>query len=317
MSVKQIMLVAMFMGFSLLAVAAPKMAGGNVLGGTQEEDAVTLEDRKKAYVVEGEYVVPVGKTLTIKEGVTVLFMKGAGLLVQGELSVEGATNAPVVFNGKSTGIGYWAGIKIEKSNSSDISCAVISGAKDGVTFSNCEAAIRKSVLYRNDVGIRCNEGKPTIEDCVIAQNRGDGIAIFRSHPQIDHCLIDKNGGLGVGGVYYAHATLANSIVSNNRKGGVKSELWDCHVSAKECAFLNNKGFEVESGTGCPWDFTENFWGDGMTGFLKARGCNVRLPKIKDKRHGDSGLGLVDVNKFLLKMPEDCGPRECVRVKGVN
>ena len=184
-------------------------------------------------------------------------------------------------------------------------------------ISNDEAAIRKSVLYRNDVGIRSNEGKPTIEDCVIAQNRGDGIAIFRSHPQIDHCLIDKNGGLGVGGVYYAHATLANSIVSNNRKGGVKSEVWDCHVSAKECAFLNNKGFEVELGTDCPWDFTENFWGDGMTSFLKARGCNVRLPKIKDKRHGDSGLGLVDVNKFLLKMPEDCGPRECVRAKGVN
>ena len=122
--------------FSEVSFAAPqKKANPHALEGTLEDGELVLEDKKDPYIVTGEYVVPVGAKLIIKEGVTLLFNKGSGLLAQGELAVEGVTNAPVVFKGKSSGIAYWEGIKIEKSDSSDISCAIIQGAKDAVTFS--------------------------------------------------------------------------------------------------------------------------------------------------------------------------------------
>jgi len=311
-------IVAASIVFSLPAVEKRKgpEALSHMLQGTQEADSITLDDVKDVYVVTGEYLVPIGKTLIVKEGVTVSFNKGAGFLVQGSLSVDGVTNAPAIFKGKASGIGYWAGIKIDKSDTSDISCASIQGAKVAIQFSNCKAAVRKTLIFRNDIGVGCSEADATIEDCAIVQNRSDGINIGRAHPHIDHCYVGQNGGYAVGGNYYASATMVSSVFTKNKKGGVYLWLWDCVVSANQCAFINNKKFEVEIGTNLSWDFTENYWGEGMTKFLNASGCNVKLPRIKDKRHGDTKLGLVDVSKHLTAMPADCGPRECIHVKGI-
>ena len=68
----------------------------HILRGTQDPDKVVLEDTKDFYFVEGEYVVPIGKSLKVEQGVRIFFAKGAGLLVQGDLSVDGVTNAPVI-----------------------------------------------------------------------------------------------------------------------------------------------------------------------------------------------------------------------------
>ena len=172
------------------------------------------------------------------------------------------------------------------------------------------------MLFRNDIAVNCQGGEPTIEDCACIENRDNAIHIHGATPHVDHCVLKRNGGYGVWGRYGAGVTLAQTIVTENKKGGLYCFLYDCKVSANNCAFINNKKFEVETGTGLPWDFTENFWGENMTKVLEQKGCNIRLPKIKDKRHGDVNLGIVDVAKFLKEMPENCGPRECPHVKGI-
>ena len=132
------------------------------------------------------------------------------------------------------------------------------------------------MLFRNDIAVNCQGGEPNIEDCAGIEHRGNAIHSHGATPHLDHCALKRNGG---------PLSITGSV-------------------------------ESETGTDLPWDFTENFWGANMTKVLEQKGCNIRLPKIKDKRHGDVNLGIVDVAKFLKEMPADCGPRECPHMKGI-
>lgn len=306
---------------SLTCVAAQKQLGtvvlSNVLQGSQEKDELVLSDQKNAYVVMGEYVVPQGMSLKIENGVTLLFSKGAGLSIEGELLVNGTTNSPVVFRGQSTGLGVWQGIRIGKSDSTDITCAVISGAISPVNFSApCKAAVRKSLIYRNLQGIQAHGGPPLVEDCAIVENRGDGIYNYGGEVSVENCYIGRNSGWGLQGEYGPGLSMNGTVVTRNQKGGIYYHLYDRSVVIHQSAFVENKGIEAQIGMRKSWDCTENYWGKTMTALLKAKGSNVRLPKIKDKRHGDSNVGMIDVSNFLEDMPQNCGPRECVHLKGI-
>ena len=77
------------------------------------------------------------------------------------------------------------------------------------------------------------------------------------------------------------------------------------VSAQQCVFINNKGFDVFNESDVSWDFKRNYWGPSVTRLLQQRGDGANLPNIKDGR--DTGRGnIVDVAEFLTQLPKDCG-----------
>jgi hypothetical protein len=63
-----------------------------------EIQSASLDASGNPYFVEKDIVVPSGKKLTLKEGCVFLFNQFSGLNVNGNLSVEGSSQRPVIFS---------------------------------------------------------------------------------------------------------------------------------------------------------------------------------------------------------------------------
>lgn len=62
-----------------------------------EIDTTTFDVKKNPYIVEKDIVIPNGKSITIPEGIVLLFHPFTGFKVEGRLVVQGSSNQPVIF----------------------------------------------------------------------------------------------------------------------------------------------------------------------------------------------------------------------------
>lgn len=62
-----------------------------------EIDTTTFDVKKNPYIVEKDIVIPKGKSLTIPEGIVILFHPFTGFQVAGRLVVQGSNEQPVIF----------------------------------------------------------------------------------------------------------------------------------------------------------------------------------------------------------------------------
>lgn len=101
-------------------------------------------DSQRPYLITDSLEIPFGETLTIKEGVNVLFHESAFLKVVGDLIVEGSVEEPVVFKGDrfdqtvfgdnyNEAPGQWAGLVIYPyTKKSRINHAIIKNGMFGI-----------------------------------------------------------------------------------------------------------------------------------------------------------------------------------------
>lgn len=295
-------------------VAVEKTKTGSMLSGIQSEDSMVLDASKSPYLIEGQYVVPAGKSLTVKEGVTLIFRRGAGMLVDGgAFSVEGTVARPVVFRGELKPAGSWKGVVVRSAPNLAIEGAVFTGAECGLKVERMDSAIvQSSTFCGNTVGMGGLISRTKVTDCFLSKNVKDGYcggdqgcAIF------EHCTIADNGGWGVEGPFKFAAGMVACEVRNNREGGYYTGRMGSYSVKPQlitgCSFESNGAVDVKIGNTLTWPCTGNWWGAATTRELTAKGVGAFCKRIIDARH-DSGLGVVDLSDFLVKPPKDCGAR---------
>jgi hypothetical protein len=102
------------------------------LKGTQVQKVRTIVRSTSPYLVTGTYEVPSESELIIEAGTKLLFAKDAALNIRGTLLIKGTKDSPVVLAGKATGGPTWQGLRINKSPSTQIDHARITGAQNGI-----------------------------------------------------------------------------------------------------------------------------------------------------------------------------------------
>ena len=170
-------------------------------------------------VLSGEYLlvtdllIPVGSRLVIKPGTTIMVRRAeltkidpeflssmTELLVRGTLIIEGTDDAPVVIaSEKSTASDdpAWAGLLLDKVQSSAVHHTEISGAEIGVLMIDADIELTDCRLEQNRYGIVIQAGSPLLKRNRISNGEG-GLFIW-------------NG---------ATPTLNANVVSNNAEEGV-------------------------------------------------------------------------------------------------
>ena len=282
------------------------------LNGTQAEKVMTLVRGTSPYLVTGTYDVPPESELIIEAGTKLLFAKDAALNVRGTLLIKGSESAPVELTGKATGGPTWQGLRINKSPSTQIDYARISGAKNGIYVYSSKIVVNDTVLASNIVGLYSGgDSKSTFTNCLITQNREDGVHLQGPSAVVafNRCTISRNGGWGIRGSYYVSTSIIGSIVSDNKNGGLQFDNYTNKAEAHDSMFLRNKDYDVFNGSPEIWDFSGNWWGTSETQQLKSKGDTANLRSIGDGRDKDAvGKGEVILSNFLEREPEDCGSR---------
>ncbi len=167
------------------------------------------------YIVDDMVRIPAGDTLIIQPGVTVLFGRDAGMIVDSSAFLRAIGNAAdsIYFLPSDTDSG-WMGIKFYHSSGySSLSYCTISGVRPQANGSelNDGGAI---ILDNSDVNIM----HTTISDCSTGQY-GGAISCIHSNPNIYYCVIENNyarfGGGGISLRDNSNATIFNNTIASN------------------------------------------------------------------------------------------------------
>jgi len=153
-----------------------------------------LNAARSPYLVEGALVVSPGVKLTVEPGAFVWFRK-LGLIVQGELQINGTAAEPVHF--ASLESQTWKGIFFDKSQKVNIlrHCH-ISNAEFGIRASASTVNLQNCVFQDNVWGIVTEEGKTEIHNSLVRTSSKIGIAARKSQLVIKDSVITENGSGG-------------------------------------------------------------------------------------------------------------------------
>lgn len=209
-----------------------RIAAGDVSG--------TWTQANSPYFVSGAIQVPENGELAIEPGVKVFFTGPYGLTVgkNARLTAQGTATDPIEFTAWNRDIG-WGGLRFLSSGNDDVlRYCWLTWAKKHGGFIPTQGSGAKAVAKADSHGgaIYCATSDPTIENCRLLNNLGDGGgAIFcgGSSPVISNTLIANNMSLGgtprcggIGSDGYGVVKLRNCTIVNNSPGGIFSASWD-------------------------------------------------------------------------------------------
>jgi hypothetical protein len=147
-------IITFIFALSFIAVQAETNLSGEI-------KSSTLDASGNPYIVEKDIIVPSGKQLRIKEGCIFLFNNFAGLNVNGDLSVEGSIQKPVIFS--CVNDGDFNSKSQQLPNPFDWNGIIISKESGSVHFQNFQ--LRYSVY-----GIKSQNTTMTIQNGLFRQN---------------------------------------------------------------------------------------------------------------------------------------------------
>jgi len=203
----------------------------------------------KSFLIFDSLTVDVGQTLTIEEGVMVLFKPRANLIIKGTLVVKGTIEKPVIFEGYRLESRYqnipgqWGSIILSSSSSNNtIKNAVITDGTSGFVFESSSKQVDLD-----------------LENVIINQMSYSGLTCYGSKIRAINCVFANCCSyileLKEGGDYqFTHTTISNnsrnncnssankpSIYIDNYKldGTVKSPKDLVNASFKNCIIYGN------------------------------------------------------------------------------
>ena len=272
-----------------------EVKAGSVLTGTQTSALLTLGP-KKTYIFKNQYIVPEGCVLILNEGTQLVFEAGGGMTIRGKLVVCGTKKKPVIFRGASTGLEIWEGVKFFGRNGSSIVYAHFSGAKEAINLSGAEISVSHSTFYRNRKMLYSHRASSVFEDCMVCENV-EGVWFDSAGVDFRRCTFMNNEKFAIRGCYYGDVRCNACSITNNGSG-IRDGAYDGTASAHQSCIYDNKEYDVACYSTKAGEFSENYWGPALTSVLKKEGDGYRPQSIKGN--------FVDISKFLLKPPKDCG-----------
>jgi RHS repeat-associated protein len=137
----------------------------------------------QTYDVIGDFIVPVGSTLTVPAGVT---FRGYGqytaIHIDGSLDVQGTASNPVTFtsNRATPTKNNWQGLVIGPDASGVvIDYAVIEGANYGIYFNQADGEVHHSLIQTNNIGIFVSsESNPQITQGNTITANSTGVYVY-------------------------------------------------------------------------------------------------------------------------------------------
>lgn len=192
------------------------------------------------YIIKGEAIVPLGKSLTIEQGVEIQFETGkctdyrkqsfdvAFFRINGELLVQGTDDKPVVFTRKGNK-GYWGLLFFDTRQQKSI-------------LKNCVVEFASNIKYLNEYcfygALSFYKSSAIIENCVVADNAGKGIDCMCSNPFITNATIANNKSDGMY-CYDSSPLIINTIFSGNYSAIVvgeasrKPQVWYSYIQGNQ------------------------------------------------------------------------------------
>jgi len=153
-----------------------------------------LKAAKSPYLVQGALLVLPGVRLTVEPG-TVIWFRKLGLVVKGELQINGTEAQPVHF--ASLGSGNWKGIFFDRSQSvNQIQYCQISNAEFGIRASASTVNLKNCIFQDNVWGIVIEEGRTEIHSSLVRTSDKIGIAARKAHLVVIDSVITENGSGG-------------------------------------------------------------------------------------------------------------------------
>jgi hypothetical protein len=267
------------------------------------------------YIVSGDVFVIVDVFLTIQPGVTVSFVQGTGMTVDGMMVAQGDSGSMITFKSTSPTptSGDWTGIKIrtggtykdvnrvtveysqygiEGLHNSSVSQCVFTDNGVGVSGSNVNITL--CTFERNNNGVNVTNalidssefhnnvnaviGNGTIENTIVSYNSGNGINFLGP---ITNCTINNNGGYGA-----SAGLVSNCTIYNNNGDGVSAN------SITDCLVYGNNGTGI-SGSGSVVDCIVHSNGAGGVSAGSVTDCSV----YSNTGNGVSANQIVNVEAF--------------------
>lgn len=160
---------------------------------------VTLAPQDKPYLIDTNYVIPQGVTVTVQPGTEIMVAGLFWIDVQGKIVAQGTAGSPIIFTSAHTSpdLGQWRGFKLhnQAEGSEFRHCIFTYGAyfdSDTLTPIGRDAQNYKGMLA-------INNSSPTIEHCIVTQNQNNAVFITNSasRPVIRYNIFTRNDASGV------------------------------------------------------------------------------------------------------------------------
>jgi len=224
-----------------------------------KEDTIWTKENSP-YIINEIVVVPEGVTLTITEGVEVVFNAG-WINCQGKIIARGNTNDLIkfyspnkqywcvnlesdnnIFENCSFENSYWAVLNFHYSNNNIINHCIFTNNEHGIKFGNSSAKITNSLIYDNyNVGIYydgCGSSTRNILENSIIKNNIDGVFITGSkNITISNCDIYNN---------YSFNIRTNTNNTTN-----EFDVINCYFGTTNEEEIKSKIFDYEDNKNCP------------------------------------------------------------------
>jgi hypothetical protein len=200
-------------------ILGPVSFGDPVYLSGSVSDEVVLTEGESPYIID-TLIIEAGGSLRMQEGV-VAKVKGLGLVVGGELHIEGSREKPVRISGD--GPFSWKGILV---NGDAASCTMqycsISDAQFGLKVIDTDLTLRHSVFQENTWGVVLDDAQAEIQNIMVRSSQKAGVSARNSQVDIRDSHISENEGGGIM-LLDTHADIGNSTISLNSSWDLKAE----------------------------------------------------------------------------------------------
>jgi len=278
-------------------------------------------------VLTGKTTVAEGATLTIEAGLTVHFVTGAQLVVEGALVAKGTVEKPITLTSVATRDPSpfdGEGVVIAKSSAgrSVLDRCLFEFQRVGLSVVGASPLIRDCTFRRNgQAGLAVERGSPRLEGvnlfvantgsgirtegadvvirrCAVARNSGDGIALAgKSNPRVEACRIVGNARAGIVADNFASPTIVGCEIADNRGDGIACSRF-AQAKILECIIRDNAG----AGIRCTRNSDPEITGNLITG-------NRGYPIVLDRSNGLIKGNLVVANRpYGINMAAAASPR---------
>lgn len=237
-------------GFSVKNI---RTSNGKVLADIRINDCTITKNTtlySGQWYFDKDLVIGPGVTLTIPPLCTLNFDEGVGIIVKGNLIIQGGqyTGASLTC---SNIYKKWAGVKFLQGSSGNLNFASITKANPGLYIASSNVLIQNCTLDNNFNALICMSASPRIKNCKIRYSAERPVIV----DYYSHLYLGESGERG------------NNQIKDNTSGG----LWaynNSYISASSGdlysyaynSIVGNQNYAAYAGSGCTIYAEKNWWG---------------------------------------------------------